>query len=236
MRGVILAGGSGTRLAPLTRTVNKHLLPVAGVPMIYHPVRRLAGAGVRDVLVVTGVHHIGDIVNQLRSGAEFGCRFTYKVQDEPGGIAQALGLARDYARGQPICVALGDNIYQDPLGPALARYRGAGAMLLLKAVGDPRRFGVARFEGGRLAGVVEKPAAPPSRLAVTGTYLYDARVFDIIDDLTPSARGELEISDVNHRYIRDGEMDWVELSGWWSDAGTHDSLALADHLARGGAP
>ncbi|GDX78485.1 glucose-1-phosphate thymidylyltransferase [Deltaproteobacteria bacterium] len=235
-RGVVLAGGSGSRLHPLTKTTNKHLLPVGDVPMVYHPIRRLVEAGIEDVLVVTGVHHVGAIVNQLGSGAEFGCRFTYKVQDRAGGIAEALGLAEDFARGGPLVVVLGDNVFDAPLAPPLRVWEESKkpAMILLKSVPDAERFGVARFDGAALVEVVEKPAVPPSPFAVTGIYFYEPPVFDIVRSLRPSARGELEISEVNTRFIREGAMAWAELPGLWSDAGTHESYQRANQLLRQG--
>jgi glucose-1-phosphate thymidylyltransferase len=236
LRGVVLAGGSGRRLLPLTRTVNKHLLPVGPVPMIYHPIRALVAAGITDVLVVTGVEHIGDVVTQLRSGRDFGCRFTYKCQDEPLGIADALLLAEDFAQGGPIVVILGDNIFADPLGPMLQRYPGSGAQIHLKAVDNPSRFGVPRFVDGQLTEIIEKPAQPPSPYAVTGLYCYDACVFDFIRELKPSARGELEISDINSRYIQRGAIRHEQLSGGWSDAGTISSLRRANRIAWEAAP
>lgn len=233
IRGVVLAGGSGSRLHPLTKTTNKHLLPVGNEPMIYYPIRALVNAGIQDVLVVTGVHHVGAIVNQLGSGADLGCRFTYRVQDHAGGIAQALGLAEDFAQGGPVAVVLGDNVFDAPLSPHLDAWRASqkGAMILLKSVPDAERFGVARFEGARLVEVVEKPAAPPSSLAVTGVYFYDARVYEIIRTLAPSPRGELEISEVNTAYLRADDMLWSELPGEWTDAGTPESYARANRWA-----
>ena len=231
-RGVVLAGGSGSRLFPLTKTTNKHLLPVGDVPMVYHPIRRLVEAGIYELLVVTGAHHVGAIVSQLGSGAEFGCRFTYKVQDRAGGIAEALGLAEDFADGLPIAVVLGDNVFGCALAPHLEAWAqsGKGSMILVKEVGDPERFGVAHFEAGRLVGIYEKPQSPPSRFAVTGVYFYDAGVYDIIRTLTPSARGELEISEVNSRYLLDDNLHWAEMSGEWSDAGTHESYRRANNM------
>lgn len=233
-RGVVLAGGSGSRLYPLTKTTNKHLLPVGDVPMVYHPVRRLVEAGIEDVLVVTGVDHVGAIVNQLGSGAEFGCRFSYKVQDRAGGIAEALGLAEDFASGGRTVVVLGDNVFDAPLAPHIAAWEASGksAMILLKSVADAERFGVARFEAGQLVEVVEKPGTPPSTFAVTGVYCYDDSVFDVVRTLVPSARGELEISDVNTALIREGKMAWAELSGFWSDAGTPESYRRANEWLR----
>ncbi|MCB0218689.1 MAG: NTP transferase domain-containing protein [Chrysiogenetes bacterium] len=235
MRGVILAGGSGSRLAPLTKTTNKHLLPVGHEPMIYHPIKKLTDAGISDILVVTGVEHMGQVVNQLGSGKDFGCRFTYKVQDEPGGIAQALGLAEQFAAGHPVIVLLGDNIFGDALSGHIKTYEGSGkgAMVLLKEVSDPQRFGVARFDGETIAEIIEKPKDPPSNSAITGIYFYDARVFDFIRRLKPSARGELEITDVNNRYLELGELAHARLSGYWTDAGTHESLARANALVLG---
>jgi glucose-1-phosphate thymidylyltransferase len=236
LRGVVLAGGSGSRLHPLTKTTNKHLLPVGDVPMVYHPVRRLVEAGIEEVLVVTGVHHVGAIMNQLGSGSEFGCRFTYRVQDRAGGIAEALGLAEEFAHGGPVAVVLGDNVFDAPLAPHLAAWEASGkrAMILLKRVPDPERFGVAHFHGAELAEVVEKPTVPPSPFAVTGVYFYEADVYGIIRGLRPSPRGELEISEVNTQYIREGAMHWAELPGAWTDAGTLDSYHLANRLVRRG--
>jgi glucose-1-phosphate thymidylyltransferase len=208
-RGVLLAGGTGSRLLPLTRVTNKHLLPVGEVPMIFHPLRSLARAGIREVLVVTGVEHMGDVVGTLGSGREFGLDLTWRVQDESGGIAQALGLEID------------------------AFVRDGGARVLLSEVSDPSRFGCPRFDGGAMVGIDEKPQEPGSPYAVTGIYMYGADVFDVIRTLTPSARGELEITDVNNHYLRSGTLRWGLLDGPWTDAGTHESLARANRLARG---
>jgi len=234
MKGVVLAGGTGSRLFPLTKVTNKHLLPVGREPMIFHPVRKLIGAGMKEILIVTGVEHMGDVVTLLGSGKDFGCRFTYKVQDEAGGIAQALGLAEDFAGASPVCVILGDNVFQDSIAPvadAFARQR-RGARIVLKQVKDPQRFGVAEVRGRRIVGIEEKPRAPRSDLAVTGIYFYDARVFEIVRRLRPSARGELEITDVNNAYLRAGQLRYDVLAGWWTDAGTFDSLHLANELMR----
>ncbi|MCS6913647.1 MAG: sugar phosphate nucleotidyltransferase [Myxococcales bacterium] len=235
MKGIILAGGSGTRLMPLTKVTNKHLLPVGREPMIFHPVRKLVEAGIRDILVVTGTEHMGDVVGLLGSGRQFECEFTYRVQDEAGGIAQALGLARDFARGEKSAVLLGDNIFEDGIGLYVERFarQGRGARILLKEVNDPQRYGVAELDGDRVVRIVEKPEKPPSRYAVTGIYFYDDRVFDIISQLRPSARGELEITDVNNAYIARGELSFDLLSGFWTDAGTHESLRLANELVLG---
>ena len=234
MKGVILAGGTGSRLYPLTKVTNKHLLPVGREPMIFHPVKKLTEAGIDEILIVTGVEHMGDVVNLLGSGKDFGCRFTYKVQDEAGGIAQALGLAENFAGKHLLCVLLGDNIFQDPIGPHVKAFaeQGKGARLLLKQVPDPQRYGVAEVDGSRVVRIVEKPKKPRSDLAVVGIYFYDAQVFDIIRTLKPSARGELEITDVNNHYLKAGTLHCDRLHGWWTDAGTFDSLASANELVR----
>ncbi len=234
MKGIVLAGGTGSRLFPLTKVTNKHLLPVGREPMIFHPVRKLTAAGVEEVLIVTGVEHMGDVVTLLGSGKDFGCRFTYKVQDEAGGIAQALGLAENFAGKELLCVILGDNIFQDPIGPHVSAFReqARGARLLLKTVDDPQRYGVAEVEGSRVVRIVEKPKRPKSDLAVVGIYFYDSQVFDVIRTLEPSARGELEITDVNNHYLREGSLQCDRLQGWWTDAGTFESLAAANELVR----
>ncbi|MFN3821099.1 MAG: sugar phosphate nucleotidyltransferase [bacterium] len=233
MKGIVLAGGTGSRLYPLTKVTNKHLLPVGGKPMIYHPIEKLVNAGIDEILIVTGVEHMGDVVSLLGSGADFGCRFTYKVQDQAGGIAQALGLAENFAHGDLMSVILGDNIFQDPINPFVDDFirQGKGAKVLLKEVPDPHRFGVAELDGDRIVRIEEKPKVPKSRWAVTGIYFYDSEVFDIIRALKPSARGELEITDVNNSYIARGELSWGILKGWWTDAGTFESLRRADDLA-----
>lgn len=233
MKGVILAGGLGTRLLPMTRVTNKHLLPVYDRPMIYYPIQQLVHAGVRDILIVTGGDSAGDFLKLLRNGADFGLdQLRYAYQEGEGGIADALGLAAFFAGGEPVAVILGDNIFQDSLADAVGAFRRDpnGAMILLKEVEDPERFGVARVEGDRVVSIVEKPNDPPSRLAVTGCYLYDARVFDVVKTLTPSGRGELEITDVNNRYIEWGAMRHHRVHGWWTDAGTVASLHRAANL------
>jgi glucose-1-phosphate thymidylyltransferase len=238
MKGIILAGGSGTRLLPLTKITNKHLLPVGREPMIVHPVRKLTQAGIRDILVVTGCEHMGDVVGLLGSGRDFDCEFTYRVQDQAGGIAQALSLGRDFARGDKIVVLLGDNIFQDELGMYCERFarQGRGARILLKRVPDPQRYGVAEIEGSSIVSIEEKPLHPKSQYAVTGIYMYDDRVFDIVAQLRPSGRGELEITDVNNAYIKRGELGFDVLEGYWTDAGTHESLRLANELVLGLTP
>ncbi len=233
MKGVILAGGTGSRLFPLTKVTNKHLLPVGQAPMIWHPIWKLKEAGISEILIVTGTDHMGDVVGLLGSGKDFGCRFTYKVQDEAGGIAQALGLAENFAGGSPVCVILGDNIFEDPLREHVSAYekQGKGARIILKAVHDPQRYGVAEVQGDKVLGIEEKPRAPKSDLAVTGIYFYDAKVFEIIRGVKPSGRGEMEITDVNNAYIEQGQMTFGTFQGWWSDAGTYPSLAHANELA-----
>lgn len=230
MKGIVLAGGTGSRLYPLTKVTNKHLLPVGSKPMIYYPIEKLVGAGIQEVLIVTGTEHMGDVVSLLGSGKDFGCRFTYKVQDEAGGIAQALGLAENFAGGDTMTVILGDNVFEDDLADAVAGYPGEGASIMLKEVEDPTRYGVAELEGNKIVGIEEKPARPKSNLSVTGIYMYDAQVFDYIRTLKPSGRGELEITDVNNHYIREGMMQFSVMKGWWTDAGTFDSLRRANEL------
>jgi glucose-1-phosphate thymidylyltransferase len=235
LRGVVLAGGTGSRLFPLTKVTNKHLLPVGREPMIFHPIRKLVEAGIREILIVTGTDHMGDVVALLGSGRNFGCELTYRVQDEAGGIAQALGLARRFGRGGRLAVILGDNIFESPIGPFAQAYRAqaSGAKILIKEVDDPGRYGVAEIVGGRVVRIVEKPKHPQSAAAVTGIYFYDESVYDIIATLRPSARGELEISDVGNAYIARGDLTYDVLPGWWTDAGTFESLARANELLRG---
>jgi len=232
LRGVVLAGGTGSRLMPLTKVTNKHLLPVGHKPMIYYPISKLTSAGIEEILIVTGVENMGDVVSLLGSGREFGCRFTYKVQDEAGGIAEALGLAENFAQGQPMAVILGDNIFENSLKNYTNKFisQGVGAMILLKQVPNPERFGVAEVSGGKVISIEEKPEKPKSDYAVTGIYFYDAAVFDIIRTLKPSARGELEITDVNKAYLAKGRLAYDILDGWWTDAGTFTSLNRASEL------
>lgn len=225
-----MAGGTGTRLYPLTKVTNKHLLPIGEQPMIYHPIQKLIDADVDEILIVTGTEHMGDVVNLLGSGKDFGCRFTYKVQDEAGGIAQALGLAENFAGDDAMTVILADNIFQASLQKAIDQYSGEGAQILLKEVEDPERFGVAEVEGEKIVSIEEKPAKPKSNLAVTGVYMYDANVFDYIRNLEPSDRGEFEITDVNNHYISADQMRFSLMEGWWTDAGTHDSYKRANKL------
>ncbi len=230
MKGIVLAGGTGSRLFPLTKVTNKHLLPVGSKPMIYYPIEKLIGVGVREILIVTGTEHMGDVVSLLGSGKDFGCRFTYKVQDEAGGIAQALGLAENFVGDDSMMVILGDNIFEDDLQEARSRYPGYGASIMLKEVDDPTRYGVVELDGEHIVGIQEKPETPKSNLCVTGVYIYDAKVFEYIRHLKPSGRGELEITDVNNHYIGEGRMRFSVMKGWWTDAGTMDSLRRANEL------
>ncbi|PIS29977.1 spore coat protein [Candidatus Saganbacteria bacterium CG08_land_8_20_14_0_20_45_16] len=235
MKGVILAGGTGSRLLPLTKVTNKHLLPVGRLPMIYYPIKKLISAGIKEILIVTGVEHMGDLVGLLGSGREFGCSFTYKVQDEAGGIAQALALAENFANGDLITVILGDNIFEDELKLFATNFtkQKKGSRVLLKEVHDPERFGVVELRAGKVVSIEEKPKKPKSHYAVSGIYFYDDQVFDIIRKLKPSRRGELEITDVNNVYLQKGQLYYDILSGWWSDAGTFDSLERSTLLVEG---
>lgn len=234
MKGIILAGGTGTRLYPLTKVTNKHLLPVGKYPMIFHAVYKLKQANIQDILIVTGKEHMGDVVNLLGSGKEMGVTFTYKVQDEAGGIAQALDLAEQFVGDDQMLVILGDNVFEDDISPYVQNFRNqvSGAKLLLQQVEDPKRFGVAELQGDRIVSIEEKPQKPKSDYAVTGIYMFDHSVFEIVKTLKPSARGELEITDVNNAYIAKGELTFDILQGWWTDAGTHVSLAKANELAK----
>jgi glucose-1-phosphate thymidylyltransferase len=235
LRGVVLAGGTGSRLFPLTKVTNKHLLPVGREPMIFHPVKKLVEAGITEILIVTGTDHMGDVVALLGSGKEFGCEFTYRVQDQAGGIAQALGLARRFGRGGRLAVILGDNIFERSIAAYAEAFRRqpSGAKILLQEVDDPGRYGVAVTEGNRVVNIIEKPKDPPSRLAVTGIYFYDESVYEVIAALKPSRRGELEITDVNNAFIARGDLTFDVLPGWWTDAGTFESLRHASDLADG---
>ncbi|MFY9609894.1 MAG: sugar phosphate nucleotidyltransferase [Blastocatellia bacterium] len=233
MKGIVLAGGLGSRLSPLTRITNKHLLPVFDQPMIYYPIQTLVEAGIKDILVVTGGNSAGDFLKLLRNGAEFGLsRIHYAYQEGEGGIAAALGLAEDFAEKSPICVVLGDNILQKSIASFARKFRhqGSGAKILLSQVSDPERFGVPVIEDGVITRIEEKPSDPKSSYAVIGVYMYDNRVFDIIKTLKPSGRGELEITDVNNVYIEAGDLSWDVIEGWWTDAGTFDSLLKASNL------
>lgn len=233
MKGVVLAGGTGSRLFPLTKITNKHLLPVYDKPMIYYPIRTLVDAGIRDIMIVTGGRNAGDFLRLLGNGKEFGlAHLNYTYQEGEGGIAEALALAEHFADGHRICVILGDNLIEGAIRPAIESFREQrqGARILLKRVPDAERFGVAEIEGDRIVGIEEKPQRPKSDYAVTGIYMYDATVFEKIRTLVPSGRGELEITDVNNAYIREGAMTFSFLEGWWTDAGTFESLLRAGNL------
>ena len=243
MKGVILAGGLGSRLRPMTLVTNKHLLPVYDRPMIYYPIQALLNAKIDEILVVTGGEHAGDFLKLLKNGKQLGIKhLEYAYQEGEGGIADALKLAEDFADGEKICVVLGDNVIERNVIDAADRFRAqsSGASLLLKEVPDPHRFGVVRFEGepgsSRITEIIEKPKDPPSSYAVTGIYFYDATVFDIAKEQRPSDRGELEITDVNNAYLKRGDLEYALLEGWWSDAGTIESLhRVANFIAEGGA-
>ena len=233
MKGVVLAGGLGSRLLPLTKVTNKHLLPVYDKPMIYYPIRTLVNAGITEVMLVTGGNSAGDFLKLLGNGRDFGLKhLSYTYQQGEGGIADALRLAEHFADEGPICVVLGDNLIQGNIAKAAEAFRAQkkGAKILLKEVKDPQRFGVPYLEGNRVLSIEEKPAHPKSSYAVTGIYFYDARVFEITRTLKPSGRGELEITDVNNAYIAAGELTWNVLDGWWTDAGTIESLLAANQL------
>ncbi len=233
MKGVILAGGLGTRLYPLTKVTNKHLLPVYDKPMIYYPIQTLINAGIDDILIVTGGNNAGDFLKLLGNGKEFGLKhINYTYQEGEGGIAEALRLAEFFASGEKVCVVLGDNIIEKNIRKAVENFRRQkkGAKILLKEVPDPQRFGVAELKGDRITRIEEKPKKPKSRYAVVGIYLFDPEVFNIIKTLKPSGRGELEITDVNNRYIEKRLMTWDILEGWWTDAGTFESLIRANQL------
>ncbi|MEK5506552.1 MULTISPECIES: sugar phosphate nucleotidyltransferase [unclassified Paenibacillus] len=234
MKGIILAGGTGSRLFPLTKVTNKHLLPVGKYPMIFHSIYKLKKADITDILIVTGKEHMGDVVNLLGSGREMGVTFTYKVQDEAGGIAQALDLAEHFVGKDQMVVILGDNVFEDDISPFVQNFRkqNVGAKLLLQKVHDPQRFGVAEIQNQRILSIEEKPQMPKSDYAVTGIYMFDHNVFNIVKTLKPSTRGELEITDVNNAYIANGTLTYDILQGWWTDAGTHTSLARANELAQ----
>lgn len=229
MKGVILAGGTGSRLRPLTAVVNKHLLPVGAYPMIFYPIASLAQAGIQEILIVSGGEDLGGLARLLGSGADLNLHFSFRVQDGPTGIAGALFLAETFAQGEPLVVLLGDNIFLEDLTPSLKEFlgKGSGAEVFLKEVPDPQQYGVAVLEGGKIAAIQEKPSQPISSLCVTGIYYYDSLVFDIIRGLSPSSRGELEITDVNRAYLQQGRLKHHLLSTWWIDAGTCSSLLAA---------
>jgi glucose-1-phosphate thymidylyltransferase len=233
MKGVILAGGTGSRLFPLTKVTNKHLLPVYNAPMIYYPLWTLVNAGIQQILIVTGGRNAGDFLRLLSNGKEFGLKhLNYTYQEGEGGIADALRLAENFAEGEKICVILGDNILQGSIKQAVDDFQRQprGAHIILKEVPNPERFGVPVFEGERIIRIEEKPARPASRFAVTGIYFYDSTVFAKANQLKPSSRGELEITDVNNAYLREATLTYSILEGWWTDAGTFESLRAATNL------
>lgn len=232
MKGIVLAGGLGTRLSPLTEITNKHLLPVGKEPMIWHPVRQLIKSNITDIMVITSTHHMGAVVSSLGSGSRFACEFTYRVQEEAGGIAHALALSRQFASGDRIVVLLGDNIFEYSIAPYVDAFQmqEQGCRVLLKKVGDPERFGIAALDEKSIVEIEEKPSQPKGNHAVVGCYMYDEQVFDIIDQVEPSSRGELEITSVNNEYIARGLMRYSFVRGRWTDAGTFESLNEANAL------
>lgn len=233
LKGVILAGGLGKRLQPLTKITNKHLLPIYNKPMIYYPLKTLVECGISEILLVTGGNHAGEFLRLLGNGKEFGLKHIhYTYQEGEGGIAEALRLAEDFAAGDKIVVILGDNIIEKSIKSAVDDFRKQpkGAKVLIKKVEDPERFGVAELKGDKIVSIEEKPKKPKSDYAVTGIYMYDPDVFDIVKTLKPSKRGELEITDVNNAYLKRGELSYGILDGWWTDSGTFDSLLKANLL------
>src|SRR6516165_7768055 len=233
MKGVVLAGGTGSRLNPLTRVTNKHLLPVYNKPMVNYPIQTLVNAGIHEILLVTGGKNAGDFLRLLGNGKDFGLKhLNYTYQEGEGGIAEALGLAEHFASGESVCVILGDNIIENNICHAVEEFakQKTGARILLKEVPDAERFGVAEVRGNYVVGIEEKPRAPKSNYAVIGVYLYDATVFEKIRRLKPSGRGELEITDVNIFYVQEGTLTYETLAGWWTDAGTFESLLRANNL------
>jgi glucose-1-phosphate thymidylyltransferase len=233
MKGIVLAGGLGTRLFPLTKVTNKHLLPIYNQPMIYYPIKTLANAGIEEIMIVTGGNSSGDFLRLLGNGKEFGLKgLSYAYQEGEGGIADALSLAEHFAEGEKIAVILGDNIIETSILPFVNKFRRQkkGARMILKEVPDPERFGVPVFNNNKIVRIEEKPKHPKSNYAVIGIYMYDNRVFDITKNLKPSKRGELEITDVNNAYLKWGELEYDVLDGWWTDAGTFDSLIRASNL------
>jgi glucose-1-phosphate thymidylyltransferase len=235
MKGIVLAGGTGSRLFPSTKVTNKHLLPIGKFPMIYYPIYKLQQCGITEIIIVTGKEHMGSVVNLLGSGYEFGLEFTYRIQDQPGGIAQALSLAEGFVGNDCCVVILGDNIFKSNIGNFVENYQKqlTGAKILIKRVPDPHRYGVAELKGDLIVGIEEKPQIPKSDYCVTGIYMYDSNVFKIIRSLKPSSRGELEITDVNNAYIEKGTLTYDIIDDWWTDAGTFESIFRANEYARG---
>lgn len=232
MKGIILAGGKGTRLYPLTKITNKHLLPVGMEPMIYNPIKQLISCNIRDILIVTSKEHMGEIVNLLGSGQSFGCNFTFKVQENALGIADALLLGENFAGGESIVVILGDNIATHSIKPYVKKFKKQkiGAKVLLKEVSEPNRFGIASLDETKIIQIQEKPENPKSNYAVIGIYMYDSKVFDLIKTISPSKRGELEITSVNNKYIERNQLTCNILEGEWTDAGTFDSYKEANEI------
>ena len=233
MKGIILAGGLGTRLSPLTKITNKHLLPVYNRPMIYYPLQTLVDAGIKDIMIVTGGNHAGDFLRLLGNGDEFGLKgINYAYQEKEGGIAEALGLAEHFADGDKIVVILGDNLIEQSMKKEVIAFEDQkeGARILIKEVDSPERFGVVEFDGDRIVDIAEKPKNPKSNYVVTGIYMYDKSVFEFIHSLKPSDRGELEITDVNNMYLKKDQLSYSKLEGWWTDAGTFESLHRASQL------
>lgn len=233
MKGMILAGGLGTRLRPMTLVTNKHLLPVYDRPMVYYPIECLVNAGITEIMIVTGEENAGDFIKLLRNGSDLGItRLEYAFQVGEGGIADALKLGRHFVGDDKVCVILGDNIIEGNIKQAADDFRKqeSGAKILLKEVPDPHRFGVVEFDGDEIVNIIEKPKDPPSNMAVTGLYMYDSDVFGICDQQRPSDRGELEITDVNNEYLKRGDLSWAKLEGWWTDAGTIPSLLRATNM------
>lgn len=234
MKGVILAGGTGTRLHPLTKVTNKHLLPIYNKPMIFHPLETLIKGGIKEILIITGGEDVGDFMKLLGSGREFGVDLTYKIQDTAGGIAHALSLAKDFVGNEKFAVILGDNVFEDDISCHVNDFKNSNfeSMVFLKEVHDPHRFGVAEVDGKKIISIEEKPKIPKTNFAVTGLYMYTPKVFSIIKTLKPSARGELEITDVNNNYIKSGSMTFSFLNGFWSDAGTFESMHRATNFVK----
>ena len=233
MKGIILAGGTGSRLLPLTKVTNKHLLPVGKKPMIFYPIERMVESGIKDIMIISGTAHMGSMFQLLGSGKEFGCNFTYRVQDIPNGIGGALSLCEDFASGEPTLVILGDNIFSENLTRHILEYSlniEKGCMLFLRKVKDPHRYGVATFNNGKLVKITEKPKTPDSDYCITGIYIYDKEVFKIIKTLNKSERGEIEVTDINNLYIRDGNASWCLIEKDWTDAGTWESYKSANDL------
>ena len=234
MKGIILAGGTGSRLYPLTKVTNKHLLPVGKYPMIFYLIARMKQAGIEDIMIVSGKEHMGSVVSLLGSGHAYGLNFTFRIQDQPGGIAQALGLCQEFVKEDKCVVMLGDNVFEDNIASFVKDFekQNKGAKILIKQVEDPKRYGVVELRDHKIIGIEEKPQKPKSDYCVTGIYMYDHRVFDAIKTLKPSNRGELEITDVNNWYVKDASLSYDILEGWWSDAGTFQSLLNTNLLAQ----